>query len=81
LKVQQDMLAWAGCIAGALLDQEYRDKLAGAGFTDIDVEITREYELNDDKMISIVNNLSLEEREQFNGSIVSAFVRAEKPKN
>jgi len=81
LKVQQDMLAWAGCIAGALLDQEYRDKLAAAGFTDIDVEITREYELSDDKMISIVENLSLEEREQFNGAIVSAFVRAEKPKN
>lgn len=80
-KVQQDMLAWAGCIAGALLDQEYRAKLTAAGFTDVDVEVTREYDLCDEKMVSILESLSLEEKEQFNGAIVSAFVRAEKPKN
>ena len=78
-KVQQDMLAWAGCIAGALLDQEYRDKLADAGFTDIDVEITREYDLGDEKMVNLLESLSIEEKDQFNGAIVSAFVRAAKP--
>ncbi|MGE5389985.1 MAG: arsenite methyltransferase [Deltaproteobacteria bacterium] len=78
-KVQQDMLAWAGCVAGALLDQEYRDKLASAGFTEIDVEIIREYDLCDDKMVNLLESLSLEEKEQLNGAIVSAFVRAKKP--
>lgn len=78
-KVQQDMLAWAGCVAGALLDQEYRDKLAASGFTDIDVEITREYDLCDDKMVNLLEGLSPAEKDQLNGAIVSAFVRAKKP--
>lgn len=57
-KVQQDMQAWAGCVAGALLDQEYRDKLAAAGFRDIDVEVTREYDLTDEKMVNLLESLS-----------------------
>ncbi len=78
-KVQQDMLAWAGCVAGALLDHEYQDKLAAAGFEDIEVEITREYDLGDDKMVNLLASLSDAEKEQLNGAIVSAFVRAKKP--
>lgn len=78
-KVQQDMMAWAGCIAGALLDQEYRDKLAAAGFTDIDVEVTRDYDLCDEKMVQLLEGLTATEQEQLNGAIVSAFVRAVKP--
>lgn len=35
------MTLWTGCISGALVDVDYRDKLAAAGFTDIDLEITR----------------------------------------
>jgi len=77
--VQQDMLAWAGCIAGALLDQEYQAKLAAAGFADIEIEVTREYDLGDDMMASLLESLSPQEKEQFNGAIVSAFVRAKKP--
>jgi ubiquinone/menaquinone biosynthesis C-methylase UbiE len=33
---------WAGCIAGALSENEYRRGLAEAGFTDIDLEFTSE---------------------------------------
>ncbi|MCL6477003.1 MAG: arsenite methyltransferase [Peptococcaceae bacterium] len=79
LKVQQDLMAWAGCVAGALLEQEYRDKLAAAGFTDIGVEITRTYELTDPLAKSILPNLSEQERRDLNGSVVSAFIRAQKP--
>jgi ubiquinone/menaquinone biosynthesis C-methylase UbiE len=32
---------WAGCIAGALEESEYKSKLAGAGFEEVDVELTR----------------------------------------
>lgn len=78
-KVKQDMMAWSGCIAGALLDQEYRDKLAAAGFTDIDVEVIREYDPSDEKMLKLLESLSIEEKEQFHGAIFSAFVRAKKP--
>ena len=41
------MLLWVGCIAGALEENEYRNKLAAAGFQDIDVEVTRIYNIED----------------------------------
>ncbi len=78
-QVKRDMLAWAGCIAGALLDQEYQAKLAAAGFGDIEIEVTREYDLSDDMMGILLESLSPQEKEQSNGAIVSAFVRARKP--
>lgn len=79
LKVQQDLMAWAGCIAGALLEEEYREKLEAAGFKDIEVQVTREYDLTDPLADQIIPNLSESERHEFNGSIVSAFIRAKKP--
>jgi SAM-dependent methyltransferase len=39
-----DMEAWVGCIAGALDERDYRGLLAEAGFTEIDVEVTRTYD-------------------------------------
>jgi SAM-dependent methyltransferase len=41
--VQQDMELWAGCIAGALLESDYRKKLVDVGFEDIEIEPTRIY--------------------------------------
>ena len=35
-----DLAAYTGCIAGALTEQEYRDALAGAGWTDVQVRPT-----------------------------------------
>jgi SAM-dependent methyltransferase len=40
LKRQLDL--WAGCVAGTITVDEYRETLANAGFVGIDVEITRE---------------------------------------
>jgi arsenite methyltransferase len=42
-KIKQDMALWTGCIAGALTQTEYREKLAAAGFEDVDIETFREY--------------------------------------
>ncbi len=78
-KVQRDMLAWAGCVAGALLDWEYQDKLTKAGFENIEIEITRKYDLTDEKMQILLSSLSEAEKEQLKDSIVSAFIRAKKP--
>ena len=39
--VRQSMELWVGCIAGALAERSYRDKLAAAGFEGIEVEPTR----------------------------------------
>src|SRR4029077_1726875 len=37
-EIRQSVLLWVGCIAGALEENEYREKLGSAGFEDIDVE-------------------------------------------
>jgi arsenite methyltransferase len=41
--VRQSMDAWTGCIAGALAEDDYRAKLAAAGFEDVQIESFREY--------------------------------------
>src|SRR5579871_487688 len=46
-EVRQNMLLWVGCIAGALRQDEYRSKLAAAGFEQIEVEPTRIYHVDD----------------------------------
>lgn len=40
-EIRRDMELWAGCIAGALDEPDYRSKLESAGFTDIGIEPTR----------------------------------------
>jgi SAM-dependent methyltransferase len=40
--VKQALDAWAGCIAGTIPVEEYRQTLAAAGFRDIEIEIARE---------------------------------------
>lgn len=80
-KVQNDLAAWTGCVAGALTEQDYRDKLTAAGFTDIGIEVTRVYDLTDPLAASLLPAASDDERARLNGAIVSAFVRAKKPVN
>ena len=77
-KVQQSLSAWAGCIAGALLEQEYRDKLTAAGFINIEIVTTRVYDLFD-KGAPWLTDLTQTEQEDLNGALISAFIRAKKP--
>lgn len=39
-ETRADMQQWTGCIAGALTETEFRDQLAAAGFTDIEIQHT-----------------------------------------
>ena len=66
--VQKNLAAWTGCIAGALSLDEYKNKLATAGFVDLDVEIIRIYE---------PEALSFDPTET-KDAIGSAFIRASK---
>src|ERR1700719_3114141 len=45
--VRKSMLLWVGCIAGAVGEQEYLAKLATAGFSEISMEPTRVYNVED----------------------------------
>ena len=42
-EIRQSVLAWVGCIAGALEENDYRSKLKAAGFEQVEIEATRIY--------------------------------------
>src|SRR5579871_5395420 len=46
-EIRKSMELWVGCVAGALSDRDYRQKLAAAGFEAIDIEATRVYNVSD----------------------------------
>jgi arsenite methyltransferase len=78
--IRQSILLWVGCIAGALEENEYRAKLAAAGFEQVNVEPTRIYRVDDAREFLAgqgldVDALAREADEKF----MSAFVRAVKP--
>jgi len=80
--IRADLEAWAGCIAGALEEETYRNLLQEAGFTDIEVEVTRRYSLDDiaeSGARASLAALSQSERAEVDGKFVSAFIRARKP--
>ncbi len=80
--LRADLESWAGCIAGALEEETYRQLLTSAGFTDIEVEVTRRYSLDDiaeSGASASLAALSSEERREVDGKFVSAFIRARKP--
>ncbi|MBP2627581.1 MAG: family N-acetyltransferase [Firmicutes bacterium] len=77
--IKQNMLAWAGCMAGALVDEEYKTKLTKAGFENVELEITRTYDLTDLVVRHLTPGLASEELIKWNGALVSAFIRARKP--
>jgi SAM-dependent methyltransferase len=80
LKVRESILLWVGCIAGALDETEYRDKLAAAGFEQIDIEPTRVYRAEDARDILTANGLDVNTiAADVDGKFFSAFVRAVKP--
>jgi len=71
---------WIGCIAGALEETEYRQKLAKAGFDSIDLEPTRLYQVEDAREFLAGAGLNVDTiAPQVEGKFLSAFVRARKP--
>jgi SAM-dependent methyltransferase len=79
--LRQSMEAWVGCLAGALSETEYRDKLLAAGFENVDVEVTRVYDAEDARTFLADKGLDVDALvAQTQGNVVSAFVRASKPK-
>jgi ubiquinone/menaquinone biosynthesis C-methylase UbiE len=79
-EIRKSILLWVGCIAGALDENEYRSKLAVAGFQDIEVEPTRVYRAEEAKDILAAEGLDVNVvAAEVDGKFMSAFVRAVKP--
>jgi ubiquinone/menaquinone biosynthesis C-methylase UbiE len=82
--IRSDLEAWAGCIAGAMEEDTYRRLLHDAGFTDLEVEVTRRYSVDDvanSGANESIATLSEQEHADVDGKFVSAFIRARKPVN
>jgi len=79
-EIRQSVLAWVGCIAGALEENEYRSKLAAAGFERIELEPTRIYRTEDAREFLAGQGIDVDAlAPQVDGKFLSAFVRAVKP--
>src|SRR6267142_1598227 len=81
-QIRQNILLWVGCVAGALEEDEYRDKLVSAGFEQVDIEPTRIYRVEDAREFLSEKGLDVDAMApQVDGKFMSAFVRATKSKS
>jgi len=79
-QVRRDVLLWAGCVAGALDEDDYRAKLAAAGFEAVGIEPTRVYNIDDAREFLTGKDIDVDAiAPEVEGKFMSAFVRAKKP--
>src|SRR6202167_2800632 len=79
-EIRKSILAWVGCIAGALEENDYRSKLAAAGVTQIEIEPTRIYRAEDAREFLAGQRIDVDAlAPQMDGKFMSAFIRAIKP--
>jgi arsenite methyltransferase len=79
-EIRQSILLWVGCVAGALQESEYHEKLAAAGFEQIEIEPTRIYRAEDAREFLSAEGLDVDAiAPQVDEKFMSAFVRAAKP--
>ena len=80
-EIRKNVLLCVGCVAGAMEENEYRTKLASAGFEQIDIEPTRVYRVEDARDFLNTQDVDVDAiAPQVDGKFLSAFVRAVKPK-
>src|SRR6266567_144709 len=78
--IRKSGLLWVGCVAGALDEGEYRNRLTAAGFEQISIEPTRIYRVEDAQEFLSSAGVDVEAvAPQVDGKFMSAFVRAVKP--
>ncbi|MDR3719835.1 MAG: arsenite methyltransferase [Bryobacteraceae bacterium] len=79
-EVRRNVELWVGCIAGAMQEIEYIQKLTQAGFVDISVEPTRIYNIEDAREFLTTEGIDVDAiAPQIDGKFMSAFVRARRP--
>jgi ubiquinone/menaquinone biosynthesis C-methylase UbiE len=78
-QVRKSMELWVGCIAGALEEAQYQEKLEAAGFECIEVEPKRIYQLEEAREFLTAAGLDAEEvAPQIKDKFISVFIRAKK---
>ena len=78
--IRRNALLWAGCVAGALDENEYVAKLKAAGFEQVTIEPTRVYSVEDARKSFKGSGVDLDAiAAEVDGKFISGFVRAVKP--
>jgi arsenite methyltransferase len=78
--IRRSVELWVGCIAGALDEQVYIEKLVSAGFSDVSIEPTRVYRAQDARDFLTGQGLDVDAvAAQVDGKFYSGFIRATKP--
>ena len=78
--IRRSMELWVGCVAGALSEADYANKLAAAGFGGVELEVTRVYGSDDARTFLAAEGLDADAvAKEVDGKFVSAFIRATKP--
>jgi arsenite methyltransferase len=78
--VRRSMELWVGCVAGALEEEEFKTLLADTGFTEVSIEPTRIYRVDDARAFLQSAGLDVEVvAKQVDGRFMGAFVRGTKP--
>jgi arsenite methyltransferase len=80
--LQKSLNLWTGCVAGALVESDYADKLRAAGFGDVSIEATRVYDKDDVTEMAETSCFGGDLTETLaglDGAVMSAFIRARKP--
>lgn len=79
-EIRSNVEMWIGCVAGALEETEYMNKLESAGFTNVSLEPTRTYQVADFRDFIISKGIDADAIAPLvDGKFISAFVRASKP--
>jgi len=78
--VKANMALWTGCVAGALEEGEFLSLLREVGFEDASIEPTRLYTREDALTLMQGTGLDPALADGVEGRILSAFVRATKPR-
>ena len=79
-QIRESVLMWVGCVAGALEENEYREKLTAAGFEQVDIEPTRIYRVDDAREFLTAEGIDVDAMApQVDGKFMAAFIRAVKP--
>jgi arsenite methyltransferase len=79
-EIRKSVLAWVGCVAGALEEDNYRGKLQAAGFEHVELEPTRIYRVEEAREFLSGQGIDVDTiAPQVDGKFMSAFVRAVKP--
>jgi ubiquinone/menaquinone biosynthesis C-methylase UbiE len=78
--IRRNVELWIGCLAGALDESDYIERLARAGFEDVSIEPTRVYHVDEARQFLGGHGIDVDAIAPLvDGRFFSGFIRARKP--